>query len=132
MSENPFSPVSLGDKIAWVAIRRLSCGWPHHGDGAQRILDVSRDRAVSGRDLRDGTANRQWGRVLIKPICVGCNKNPDEIQEYVEMAGLENMTPDDFVREEEGTFNRSNGHFLCTDCYIAAGMPSSPEGWVAP
>jgi hypothetical protein len=42
------------------------------------------------------------------------------------------MTPDDFVREEEGTFNRSNGHFLCTDCYIAAGMPSSPEGWVAP
>jgi hypothetical protein len=28
------------------------------------------------------------------------------------------------VREEEGTYNPANGHFLCTHCYIAAGMPS--------
>lgn len=67
-----------------------------------------------------------------KPICVGCNKEPSELAEYVDMAREEEMTPDDYVRSEEGTFNRSNGHFLCTGCYIAAGEPSSPRGWICP
>ena len=66
------------------------------------------------------------------PLCVGCNKRPSEIEEYVESAEVEDMTPDDYVRGEEGTYNPSNGHFLCTDCYVRAGMPSSPYGWVAP
>jgi hypothetical protein len=69
-----------------------------------------------------------------KPICTGCNKTPDEIQEYIECAEDEEMTPDDYVRSEEGTYNPSNGHFLCTDCYIEAGMPSKPypDKWIAP
>jgi hypothetical protein len=37
-----------------------------------------------------------------------------------------------YVRNEEGTYNQDNGHFLCTDCYIKAGMPSSSLGWVCP
>jgi len=68
----------------------------------------------------------------IELACNGCGKRPDELVEYIE-AGRENdMTPTDFCREEEGTLNVANGHFLCTDCYIKAGMPSSPHGWVAP
>jgi hypothetical protein len=69
-----------------------------------------------------------------KPICTGCNKTPDEIQEYIECAEEEEMSPDDYVKSEEGTYNPSNGHFLCTDCYIAAGMPSLhyPNKWIAP
>lgn len=70
--------------------------------------------------------------VLGKPRCIGCNKLPEEIAEYVDMAKEENMTPDAYVREEEGTYNPENGHFMCTECYIQAGMPSSPHGWVAP
>lgn len=66
------------------------------------------------------------------PICTGCNMRPSEIEEYLEAAAVEEMTPDDYVRAEEGTYNRANGHFLCTPCYISAGMPSSPTGWVAP
>jgi len=66
------------------------------------------------------------------PICTGCNKRPEEIDEYIEIAEIEEITPDDFVREEEGTYNPENGHFLCTNCYIKAGMPSSPKGWIAP
>jgi hypothetical protein len=68
----------------------------------------------------------------MKPLCIGCNKHPDEIEEYVETARDEGMTPDEYVREEEGTYNKSNGHFLCTTCYVNAGMPSSPFGWTAP
>lgn len=68
----------------------------------------------------------------MEPLCIGCNKHPGEIEEYVEIAKEEKMTPDDFVREEEGTYNPDNGHFLCTTCYARAGMPSSPRGWVAP
>ncbi len=67
-----------------------------------------------------------------RPLCVGCGQHPDELDEYIEVAAEEDMTPDDYVRSEEGTYNRDNHHFLCTPCYIKAGMPSSPEGWVCP
>lgn len=39
---------------------------------------------------------------------------------------------DQWIRQNEGTYNPSNGHFACTDCYIKIGQPSSPQGWVAP
>jgi hypothetical protein len=73
----------------------------------------------------------------IQPVCNGCGKKPAEIAEYVMEAQIyaeqdDEYTPDDFVRENEGTYNRENGHFLCTACYIGAGMPSSPTGWRAP
>ena len=67
-----------------------------------------------------------------RPICAGCRKHPDELDEYIEPASEENMTPDEYVREEEGTYNPENGRFLCTECYIAAGMPSHPKGWRVP
>lgn len=65
-------------------------------------------------------------------FCRGCGKRPSEIDEYKDMGEVENMTPDDYCWEEEGTLNRENGHFLCTSCYIGAGMPSSPRGWTTP
>lgn len=70
----------------------------------------------------------------INPICTGCNKRPDEIEEYIEAAKENDMTADEYVREEEGTYNSANGHFLCTNCYIAAGMPARdyPDTWSAP
>lgn len=68
----------------------------------------------------------------VRPLCIGCNKRPEEIEEYVEMGDVESMTPNSFVLLFEGTLNRSNGHFLCTDCYEKAGSPSSREGWHAP
>lgn len=74
----------------------------------------------------------EGGRQKPEPICTGCNKRPDEIEEYVEAVEGSHLTPADYVRIEEGTYNRANGHFLCTPCYIDAGMPSSPTGWVAP
>lgn len=67
-----------------------------------------------------------------KIICIGCNKEPHEIQEYIEIANEESMTPEEYVKCEEGTFNKENGHFTCTSCYIKMGMPSSPQGWTAP
>ena len=72
---------------------------------------------------------------LPQPLCVGCGKRPDEIDEYVDAANEcddETITPDVYVRSEEGTYNKKNGHFLCAECYIAAGQPSSNLGWVCP
>lgn len=70
----------------------------------------------------------------IKPICVGCGKRPNEIEEYIEAAADAEVTPDEYVCEEEGTYNAANGHFACTDCYIKMGMPAkpAPDRWVAP
>lgn len=67
-----------------------------------------------------------------KPICIGCNKPPAEIDEYIDAVVGTTETEDEYVRAEEGTYNPRNGHFLCTKCYVKAGMPSSPNGWVAP
>lgn len=67
------------------------------------------------------------------PICIGCNKRPEDIEEYVEAAGEYRITPSEYVRREEGTYNSENGHFTCTDCYVAIGMPTRPgKGWIAP
>lgn len=77
------------------------------------------------------------------PICVGCAKRPHELDEYVDAAEgeLEDIhdepTNDEikqYVIDEEGTYNDSNGHFLCTMCYIKNGQPSKPfpNRWVCP
>jgi hypothetical protein len=58
-----------------------------------------------------------------KVHCCGCDRTPDEIGEYIGMAEEEGITPEQFVRAEEGTFNPVTLHFWCTDCYIKAGMP---------
>ncbi len=69
------------------------------------------------------------------PLCTGCDTRAHEIAEYQPgefWAPGEFKGPDDYVRRCEGTYNPENGHFLCTECYITAGMPSHPTGWVAP
>ena len=65
-------------------------------------------------------------------ICIGCNKAPSDIEEYIEAAKANKMTPEQYVGMHEGTYNAENGHFLCTDCYIEKGMPTAPRGWIAP
>jgi hypothetical protein len=65
-------------------------------------------------------------------FCLGCKKEPSELDEYVGAGRVNSMSADDYCWEEEGTLNRENGHFTCTSCYIKAGMPSSSRGWVAP
>lgn len=63
--------------------------------------------------------------------CTGCNLTPNEIDEYwADFTGTD-LTPDEYVWQEEGTLNRETGRFACTSCYIKMGMPSSPRGWTA-
>lgn len=59
-------------------------------------------------------------------------KSPDKLEEYMTMAEEEGIPVEQYVWENEGTLNRKNGHFLCTQCYINAGMPTSPQGWTCP
>lgn len=57
--------------------------------------------------------------------CKCCGKKPSEINEYVVYAKIEGYdNPEDFVREEEGTYNPETKQFYCTQCYIKLGMPS--------
>lgn len=68
----------------------------------------------------------------IVPVCIGCGKHPEDLIEYSRVFTGEDIDPDEYVRCYERTYNSCNGHFTCTDCYLAAGQPSSPVGWVAP
>ncbi len=69
--------------------------------------------------------------------CFRCKKRPDEIDEYLPGRAWDEgefESPSDYVQNEEGTFNPENGHFACTACYIAIGMPALdwPDKWMAP
>lgn len=56
--------------------------------------------------------------------CIGCRKHPDEIDEYIDAAAEEDMSPVEYVLEEEGTYDKfEKERFYCTSCYIKAGMP---------
>ena len=57
--------------------------------------------------------------------CKGCDKFPDQISEFVEMAAEEPKhyrTPT-AAAKTDGTYNRGTGKFWCTVCYIEAGQP---------
>jgi len=69
---------------------------------------------------------------LFPLVCAGCGRKPSEIDEYVTAARVQRCSPDAYVRCEEGTFNSETGHFLCTKCYIEAGLPATRHGWIAP
>ena len=58
-----------------------------------------------------------------QPVCKRCHLYPKEITEYLELAEMMQTTPNDAVREEEGTYNPKTGWFYCTDCYIKLGQP---------
>lgn len=79
----------------------------------------------------DGIYNAVVSRISpkIQLICVGCNKTPNQLDEYIGYAEDAGMTPDEYVWEEEGTLNTDSGSFFCTSCYIKAGCPSTPKGW---
>lgn len=55
--------------------------------------------------------------------CIKCKRKPSEIQEYVEAAKECKCAPERYVEIEEGTYNREQGVFYCTECYVAVGMP---------
>ena len=65
--------------------------------------------------------------------CVRCCRVPRDILEYADAANYEDMSPEQYVREQEGTYNPKNGLFACTECYIALGQPTGGKHgrWVA-
>lgn len=79
-----------------------------------------------------------------KPFCTSCKRHPADIPGYTAEATnyydalppisvvLGAETIEDAYAREDGTYNPENGHFLCNECYVKAGMPTSPQGWVAP
>lgn len=74
-------------------------------------------------------------RPIYHVVCCECGLTPEQLDEYVEAAHEMGVTPEEYVRREEGTYNPENGHFCCTECYIKIGMPSTGVafgGWKAP
>lgn len=58
-------------------------------------------------------------------ICAKCRRTPDNIDEYIDAVAGTDMSPVQYVWEEEGTLDRRTGYFLCTLCYLSVGMPSN-------
>lgn len=54
--------------------------------------------------------------------CKVCGRTPEEIPYYVDLAKVEECTPEDIARED-GTYNIRTEEFYCNKCYIEIGMP---------
>lgn len=100
---------------------------------------ASRPIKPSG-DERD---ERNSVRMDEHPYCPGCQRFASEMSEldpFINGDGEGDvMRPataeerEDYIRTpEEGTYNTTNGHFLCDTCYLNAGMPTGPNGWTCP
>lgn len=63
------------------------------------------------------------------PMCMRYARDMDYLDTFRE---LPDQSRADYIRQEEGTYNVDNGHFLCDGCYIKAGQPTSPFGWTCP
>lgn len=55
--------------------------------------------------------------------CKLCGLEPHELKSVNKFAKENGMTPEEFVRELEGTYNKETELFYCDDCYIKLGMP---------
>lgn len=55
--------------------------------------------------------------------CARCGQTPDALTEYRSLAEDEGITPDEYVRREEGTYAARTGLFWRTACYVALGCP---------
>jgi len=60
---------------------------------------------------------------MLNVVCAECGRRPDEIHEYVWAAKECGCTPEEYVRQEEGTYNPRTGRFWCSECYVKIGMP---------
>jgi len=100
-------------------------GWP------------SKERAMQDADNRSDPMYEITilvERTYMDMVCIGCDRAPGNIMEYLIAARESEMGPDEYVWNEEGTLNVENGHFACDHCYIQMGTPSGANGtrWVAP
>jgi hypothetical protein len=74
------------------------------------------------------------------PMCEHFARDMEYLDTYIEAEELadpeaaltQGELREEYVRQNEGTYNPENGHFLCDACYIRAGTPSSPTGWKCP
>jgi hypothetical protein len=107
-------------------------------DPSIRAVDINeaRDLAVKmlnqiiGQTIAEGPRPR-LGEIP-QPMCFGCGKRPEEIREFIRAGEEADLTPTEYVLAQEGTLNRRNGHFMCTECWVRSGKPSTSGGWVAP
>jgi hypothetical protein len=88
--------------------------------------------ATESTDTAEASTIEESGSSRPEAMCTGCGRRPHQIAEYTSKFTDSSLSPEDYVWAEEGTLNTVNGHFLCTECYIRAGQPSSKSGWVAP
>ena len=56
--------------------------------------------------------------------CPFCNRKPNEIDEYIEGAEENEMSAENYVQMDEGTYHQKTNLFCCTECYVSQGLPS--------
>lgn len=56
-------------------------------------------------------------------VCLRCGARPQDLAEYLVSSEEYGCTPEEYVVQQEGTYDISSRTFLCTRCYVAVGTP---------
>lgn len=105
----------------------------------EAIREFVRERYSPGVTAPVELTEEEQKRIIEgEPYCFHCGKPASSFPEYDPFENSEREVRGsraDYVRREEGTYNRVTNRFACDECYIAIGMPAAPSGysgWVAP
>lgn len=93
------------------------------------VIVYETDISIKAETLRKAIDKAMQNELFI--VCFKCGKRPEDLEEYVdafEANGDYYESPNDYVIQEEGTFNKATNTFCCTDCYVAIGMPVGANG----
>jgi hypothetical protein len=94
-----------------------------------RSLEISKEeqkRIENDEEFKKGL--KKLGEFILKetakqePYCRYCEKHASEILEYRMFAAEEGISPEEYIKEQEGTYDEDSNTFVCTDCYIRRGM----------
>ncbi len=122
MWETGMMPMAWGVCIQTDQLGELSLA---KSVGIAFVRMIFKDRLGFSSLLRSGIRGLRRRILVTEEIlhCAKCRKTPSELNEYQSDMTGEDIQPDDYVWENEGTLNKDLGLFWCTKCYIEIGMP---------
>lgn len=107
-----------------VGVGHVQCG-PYHCENCH-AYEIGPEWEEVEHRLSEEEKETGWYKPAEQKqiTCIHCKKRPEEINEYIEAAKVEEMTPTQYVIENEGTYNAFlKNQFYCSSCYIEVGMP---------
>ncbi len=102
----------------------LNCVIIQDGVVEKEILGSAGNAKLLEKTIREYKEESKCASTKVTCTCSHCGKKAEELEEYIELAKIENYEDaNEAVIKSEGTYNSESNTFYCTPCYVEIGMP---------